>query len=550
MSSKISPCKISDVTHISSPEYYSLNEESGYNRALEFFNRNREKPWNEWLQLETIFSGTGKQGLVGLFRGKDTEILYVFKISQTINYLPQHEGVVMNSLIPIADYCPYFCRVYGVIFCKVNPERRKDGNPFDTENAPRVIEKEVLLMEYIEKSHKLSSYIKSSRVNEKLIFSVIKQTLLGLCIAQKTAQLSHYDLHSNNIMVKSCSRDLVFLYIIDEENQFCVPSYGKYPVIIDYGFSYAKNLENEYLWPSMNHTQIGFISDRFDPVTDPKLFLVTIAGEMRESNIPKNISKKFWKMIKKNYESLDIDWGSGWDSDEKKCANDYVISYILEGNSNISRIFSKYEFYCLDIVQTLILLPLQKQDYTESRIAYRAFLEEFAKIENEISSPFYCLYILKCIVDYARILRVDYTHKQTREQAVKLFSIHVYNVVRSVAKFCQLKNLHAEKMLCSLYCFTKGVEGILYEAMQKRMRKKRKMYEKIPLKSPEELFCNIDVEIPSEYIFSPNTRILVVDMIREKCYPMDLSPEQQGEINMYESISRGMELYKILQKNK
>jgi hypothetical protein len=83
----------------------SLNEKSGFNNLLKFYNKNKDRPWYEWLVVKTIFPRPGKQGLVGLMAAREDEtIIYVFKISQYLNYLAQHEYTVMNSLNELSDF--------------------------------------------------------------------------------------------------------------------------------------------------------------------------------------------------------------------------------------------------------------------------------------------------------------------------------------------------------------------------------------------------------------------------------------------------------------
>ena len=61
------------------------------------------KKFNEWLEFDQTFENPGKQGLVGLLKptknikdNKDPK--FVFKISQYINYLVQHEYTVMTLI--------------------------------------------------------------------------------------------------------------------------------------------------------------------------------------------------------------------------------------------------------------------------------------------------------------------------------------------------------------------------------------------------------------------------------------------------------------------
>lgn len=521
-----------------------LNEISGFNSKMAYFEQNKNKPWQEWLKVKEIFRRPGKQGLVGLMKSKDIDTEFVFKISQHIDYLAEHELTVMLELNKISNFCPHFCRVFGGIVCDIDPTKNKEENPFDI--SKQVVEKEVVLMEHIENSRKFYNYINCNKFPEDILFSIIKQTLLAINIAQKKSKFSHYDLHANNIMVKKCSKDLVFLYVLDDNNQFFVPSYGYYPVIIDFGFSYAISMEGNPLWPSLCHTNAGFMSDRFDPVADPKLFLITVSDEIHD--IRKSKKSKILKNITKNiYSKLKVDWESGWDNFTEDCAVDSLTT-LLEKDSKISHLFDEYEYYCFDIIQTLIILPLEEQNYDNIHTSYSTFLKEFCKIENEIGSAYYCLYILKKIVDTARDVRLDYSKKETRQQAVDFFKNTIYDYISSVAKFCRPKNIHFEKMLCGLLCFSKDMEGVLYKSMNKIINKRNKIYSKLEVETVTELSAILDINIPSEYEFSEKTQVMVINCVEEKCNIVSLTEGEIKEINQYNSISQGPELYKIISK--
>jgi hypothetical protein len=521
----------------------SLHEKSGFNKLLSYYNENRDKHWYEWLSVKTIFPKHGKQGIVGIMSAKHQEdIFYVFKISQYINHLVQHEYTVMSGLNELSDFCPHYCRVVGMILCDVDPSKKE--NPFE-KTSNNMVEKEVLLMEYIDQSYKFTNYIISRKIQEHIIYSIIKQTLLGISISQNKKKFTHYDLHSNNIMIKRCSRDLVILYILDNQTQFCIPTYGYYPVIIDFGFSYIKDLEGQSFWSNLNHTDIGMMTDRFDNYADPKLFLVTTSKQLKKYKYSKN-TKKLLNIVKNNYKFMNIDWNSGWDNYTEKCATDYVID-ILSDYSFISTLFSKEDYYCINLLQTLIILPLEPQSYTNIDIVYTTFLKEFVKIENEISSPFYCLYILKAIVDSARIVRFEYCKKETRNQAVSYFRYSILEVIDSLVKYCRPKNIHFEKMLCSLLSLSKCIEGILYEAMINETNDSEKI---IPLKSPEEIYKAIDINIPDNYEFNYNTTILAIDCVKNSCYTVNLEHHEYDKINLYDSINRGKEIYKLFSPDK
>lgn len=524
----------------------SLTEISGYNELLEFYKENKNRPWKEWLSFDKMFDKPGKQGLVGLLKLKTKEgdnKKYVFKISQYINYLVHHENAIMKALNEISIYCPHFCKSIGSILCNVDPKSNKNGNPFNIQSKYS-IQKEVLLSEFIDKSCKFYNYIRAvDRISEDILYSSIKQILLALSIAQRKKQFTHYDLHSYNIMMRRCNYDVVFLYVLDKQNQFAIPTYGHFPVMIDFGFSYINDLDDGPLWASMAHTDVGFMSDRFDWVADPKLFLVTVSSEIKDKRNSKR-ARKLRRVVRNIFHPLTIDWNSGWDKGEEQGAADYVTEIIREYNPG-STIFDDYEHYCIDILHSLIILPLEEQDYSEIHKSYTVFVKEFMKIENQISSPFYNLYILKGIVDTVRYVRAGYMKQDTRIDAIRTFRLRVHDRVKEVANFCKLENVNYEKLLCSVLVFSRCMEGVLYDIVTARMAEKQCEYDKLPLKSIEQIYAGIEVNIPSKYDYNENTTIFVLDSVNENTGIMKLNKEQIDIINNINPLCRGTSLYDI-----
>jgi deoxycytidine triphosphate deaminase len=520
-----------------------LSEISGYSSLLSHYEKNKDRPWKEWLEFDCTFDKPGKQGLVGLFKSKDDpEKKYIFKISQYINHLAQHESTVMRGLNELSPYCPHFCKTIGNLICQVDPKCRKSGNPFEI-MCKYPIEKEVVLCEYIDNSCKFYNYIRSKKVEESVLYSTVKQILLATAIAQTKKQFSHYDLHSNNVMMKKCNKDVVFLYVLDEENQFSVATCGSYPVIIDFGFSYISDMNDGPLWASMAHTDVGFMSDRFDPIADPKLFLVTVSGEIKEKRNSKQ-SRKLRRIARNLYNPLTIDWESGWDDLDDHGAAHYVTK-MVEPYNKYSELFDDFDHYCIDLIQSLIILPIEEQNYSNIHKSFTTFLHEWVKIENEISNPFYNLYILKGLVDAARTVRPDYILQDTKNHAVTEFKRLIYERIKQVTQFCQPKKINFEIMLCSLLVYSKCVEGILYDIISTRMSDKNKEYEKIPLKTAEQVYAAIEASIPDEYVYNENTTVFVFNCINETTEMFKIPEEYLDVVNNTSTLVRGTILYDI-----
>ena len=568
-----------------------------YHELLEYFEENKNKKWSDWLVFDKYFNNQGKQGAVGLFKKKkifkvgdivhykkrnvsvkileidqrdnsyhiqiegDDRILctleenleniggdaqddmFVFKLSQYTNHLAYHEMTIIQGLKNICTYCPHFLKGYGILKVPIEPRFRKTDNPFNI-ISKYPIEKELLICEYVNNSSKFYNYIKSKNVHEDNLYSIVKQVLMAICIAQKEKQFTHYDLHSNNVMVKKCNKDLVFLYKLDEDNHFCVPTLGYYCVLIDYGFSYISDMEDSPLYTSLCHTDVGFISDRFDWVSDPKLFLVTVSDEIKDKRRTKK-AKKLRRIVKNIFAPLKIDWESGWDEGVKKGAVDYVAK-ILEKYNTLSKLFEDYDYYCLDLLQSLIILPLESQDYSNIDKSYETFLSEWIKIENEITNEFYNIYILKEIIDKAREVRPEYMHAETREKAVGEFRRSLYDSLNKISKFCIPKNVHFEKLLCSMYVLAKNIEGVLCEVIEKRIKEKEKEYSKLKLESTEQIFATINVNLQDDYKYNEKTQILIIDNVNKCNNIFTIPSEELDNVNSINPLAQGMyinELY-------
>jgi len=525
---------------------YDLERESGFRMVEKYYEENKEKPWKEWLEVGELFPRSGKQGLLGTFEMKDGNSSCIFKMSQYINYLIQHEISIMMGLNRLSGFCPHFCKGIGAIIADVNPKIRKEGNPFHIKEES--VEKEILLMENLHKTTKFYNYIRSPKITDSLIYSVIKQTLFAITIAQRKEKFTHYDLHSNNIMMKKCNKNLVFLYILNDQNQYVVPTMGCYPVIIDFGFSYSKSLEGKPLWPSMGHTDAGFTSCAFDPIADPKLFFVTVAGEVYEKRRKKK-NKKLVNISRNLFSPLRIDWDSGWDTRDRRSAADYVLKMLRPYNT-ISRLFKDYDHYCIDIIQTLITLPFQNRKYNNIQVAYKTFLSQFAIIEREIGNEFYCLYFLKDIVDVARELKSYYINKETRKTAIETFRAMLCERVDKITQFCTLRKLHFEKLFCSLLTLTRNIEGIYYDFMFSKKQEKERDYSKLPIKDLEQMFAIMEVNFPHSYTYNSDTIIMTFDIEKENCSLLTLSQDEIEEINNTNTLCQGTYLYSILKKRK
>ena len=522
------------------------NINNNYSKLKREFDKNKDKNWVSWLNYDSLFAKPGKQGVVGLLKTKKHERYCVFKISQEIDNLVNHENIIMEGLGEMMAYCPHFTKTYGIVDYDRNPNTVKNENPFvKKKDVKYMIPEKMLIQEYIDKRNKFYNYIMSiSKINEDILYSTVKQVLMAITMAQQRKKFSHYDLHSLNIMMKRCNEDVVFVYVLDDDNQICVPTFGHYPIIIDYGFSYIENMDDGPLWPTLSHSGSGFLSDRFDPIVDPKLFLVTVADEIHERRNTKK-SKILKNIVKKIFKPLSIDWDTGWDMTEDEHNATEKMLNVFEKYSSNSSLFSEYPSFCLDIINSLIILPIEKQETVNVNTTVKIFIDEWVKIENVISNSYYHLYILKGIVDSARTLRSTYLIQETTKQAVHQFKCEVIECVDKVAKFVNISNINYEKLLCSLYTISINTESMYYDCIKHQMKRKQKEYDKMPFKTCEHIYAAIDTNIKSEYEFNKKTTVFVMDSVKNDTFVFNLTEDEISNINKSHSFCKGTMLYDI-----
>ena len=495
------------------------------------------------------FRKPGKQGICGIMT-IEKKMYCVFKISQYLDYLIEHERIIFDALNELRVYCPHYCKMLGQVETLVDPNFRKADNPFAA-ISKYPIKMNVILTEYIPGSKNLLSLIKNKKVKERVIYSSVKQVLMAIEIAQRKKRFTHYDLHSCNILMKKCDPDDVFLYNLPD-SQVCVPTYGTYPVIIDYGFSYVGDMENKPFYGSLAHTEIGFIPSRFDSIADSKLFLVSLSDELKVERGSRD-SRTFRRLVRNIFSPLKIDWECGWDKTRRDISAADHVSDILEelDTDDYSRLFSKYNHFCVDIIQSLITHPLRDRSskgvFLES---YAVLVEEFSKLEQEIGSSFYNLYLLRVIVNAARDVRSLYGKREKRKKAIRKFKIKILEEIVKISKFCYPTKINYEKLLCSLLLFSKNMEKILYDHVNNRVEEKQKQYDKMAITTPEDLYKVIETNIPDTYEYTSTTRVHIFDTVSEG-YTFFKIPDKYLElVNETHPLVRGSLIYKLFQKGK
>ena len=477
-----------------------------YNLIQKYIKSNKK----HWFSFNKRFDEQGKQGITGILDVKNKKC--VFKTSQHFNHIIKHEYSIMKSLKDIAPCCPFFTLGYGILKHDSDFDYQHKSNLFEVERS-KYMHNESLLMQHIDSNIDFTDFIEDEdevydKHREHIIYGIIKQVLCALTISQRLKNFCHYDLHSSNVLLTSCDKDLVVCSIVNKKNCIVIPTFGMLPKIIDYGFSYTKDLEHKNFHATLAHTNVGFLTCTNDFISDLKLFLVTTSHDVNNS-FKSDQSNTYRNIIRNIFKNLDIDWEAGWDNYSRSGASDLIISK-LEDISETSHLFSKYDHVCIDLFQSLIKLPLKKKSYKKLEISYSAFLFEFKKIEDQLDSNIINMYILKQIIDISKSLKSNYINNPN-ETCLQFRSL-VLTFIDTIIPFFVDKNINFEKMLCSIFVFSDCIEGFLYKEVSNKVEEQNDFYSKLPFKNPLQIFACLESNIPHNYVFNDDTQFLVLDV--------------------------------------
>ncbi len=516
---------------------------------LEFFGGLESEELPTQLEFHSSFPRAGKQGILGIFVNTATGEKYVYKISQYLNFLIEQEFGVMQGLNELRAFCPHFCKTYGMFHTRIVDNFREEDNPFDV--TKRSIDSGVLVMQHIDNARKLYRYLKTDEIPVEVMISQIKQTLLATLIATEHGRFTHFDLHSNNVLVKKCPTNSVFLYILDPNRIYLVPTYGYMPTIIDFGFSYHSNCNNRPMFGALAHTDIGFIPAVHDNHADFKLFLTSVSWELNKYK-PNDASSTLRKLVKHIYGDCSIDLECGWDvHDEDSPLNESISDILLKKlNSQFkrSKFFKNQGHHVVDLLQALIVLPVHARKTSDTLDDLAGIMiTEFAKIEREIGSDFYNLYMFKVIIDSVLRHREHYLSQDTRERAVAGFKRDVLHELDQVAKFCQPK-IAWEKLLCCLLCLSKCIENVCNDRLKRLMSHKQAEYNKMVLRTPTEVYEAIDANVPSHFFFNDQTVVYVWNAHTGQSGKFEVPSHWVDDVNETHPFERGVYLYERISK--
>jgi len=469
---------------------------------------------------------------------QDEYMKIVYKIGLESPFLSQHEHDIAVTLEQLATFLPNFMKSYDIIKnVLVDVKSKYTKNPFVNTSmnvrSKTSIYADVLLLEYISSKMSFDTMIYMRRKTQDIrqqIDSLINQIMFAILIAQDKLEFVHNDLHFSNILVCECLPNTVLLYKFYLQNELqygFVKTYGVFPVIIDYGFSYTR--ENNILYTGIHHNHKGYINYTFDKFADMKTLLARIS-ENGYSFYDGN-GDDFRKDVEHNIFTMNIDQTTGWDVNKFESASKRLVHRIQPIIKNIlckfdtdavrcKTVFTEKEYEIVDIIGSLIILPLQEKSYDNLEDCLESFFKEWLKIEKWIDRTAEKLYILTNIVDYIRHNIMDISDSPTDGVAydVKIadFVSYCYKHITKIGGTVDLTDVNFTALYINILYLADCFEGILHKHCTAYQQIKDKEYKKLKYTSAYDMYTLIEPYITHPINIEKNDYIVILDACEEK----------------------------------
>ena len=85
--------------------------------------------------------------------------------------------------------------------------------------------------------------------------------------------------------------------------------------------------------------------------------------------------------------------------------------------------------------------------------------------------------------------------------------------------------------------------------MNHRMKEKQEEYDQMSVSSVEEIYGIISTNIPDEYVYNENTKVLFIDNVKKECNLVETIPSEEiDNINELTHLARGCYINDLMKK--
>lgn len=406
----------------------------------------------------------GTQAFVGFLISKyDKRMKCFFKISRCEDNTVLHEYRILRSLQSIADKCPHFNRIYGIINYKsgadpsVCPKTLSDGEA--------KFERNMLLLEYVPHVTNLFEFIEIAPPH--IMISLIRQILMVVRI-MRHSRICHNDLHPENILIRSCPKNLILKYTFGIK-VFNIHTRGFIVTLVDFGYGSSESAADSTLLGSYEFSHYGYFTEGFSPYVDYLRIFCTLNYLLKKSrNINHRRARKYFYNFISEFKYIDTSNGR-----DKGIVKKSLVEYVYKGFDN-SEFFNSSVLFedssWISILQNLINSPLQEvvDAVGDPTKYFTEFLEEWLKFEERISSQSTLRHLFKLLVLCVRDVREEYLANPESAASAKFKEAFLRKYCKIITFHCPAINF--EKILYSLILCGAYLENRMYEYMQKILK--------------------------------------------------------------------------------
>lgn len=475
----------------------------------------------------------GRHGLTGVILMGDQ--LVAVKASNHATLTGLHEHIVLSCLAPLQ--LPFFPRPLGchtvlMDLCALSAAHTLATSAYNTAfvssktSLQSIIPKasvkapiDICCMTYFSKARKITECIASLRPH--MLASIARQTLHVMSTAYAATELTHYDLHANNVMVDRCDPNIVLLF--EGPAQCLVPTHGVMTCIIDFGFAWCRRLHGEPITGAVEFQDKGFLPQP-DPFADMRVFLSSLTTEvferMRQNELSTHVDlvEKLDELCDEFCRSDSVSRKNGW----LQLCTDYLpvkiaMAVMLENVSRQYRLCaSGTHLHVAQLLTALCVYPLDSvtQSTRSTQVllkhlehALRAFVGIIVSMMRENEPPQSVLVLVRaCVLQYLKCKSQPSDHfahgmvEKLRSRSTKAGGVQrmgkLFNVMKRISSLLQLvlsRELHMRR----------NAQTALYKSCG------------LPIPGTEdasrvhtELLRRVDQKLHTPFVYTVNTKVV------------------------------------------
>jgi hypothetical protein len=187
-------------------------------------------------------------------------------------YIEYVSGKLLNQLV-LQNICPHFVLNYNQTTKERTNDICNDIYPYSMLHYNELINDGVLFSDWISKSHAIIYH-----------YNIYFQIMISLYAIQKYFNLTHLDLHADNIIIKNVKKGGYWKYILHNK-EYYIPNLGYQIYIIDFGHAYIPGV-----------LESNTVKTRFKQLKNKMLYDINYI--FKETITSTNVSEYFISKIK------------------------------------------------------------------------------------------------------------------------------------------------------------------------------------------------------------------------------------------------------------